>query len=248
MNVRFGFPALLLIHQYWISDPSFAPHCLSAAFADSDEVVRGLAIFCTSRLRTYIDDPSGNLKVILSRVIPARDQGTQAVIAQATERCKSLFAEVDRKMRENWQTEAEEHLSAMLQSPGEAEAFIWCADRKLRRVALSVLAYHWKDRDFALAASERIVADKTAPGDLRAEAVAVMAWFYRSTNDARVGAYFAGIVSDADEEFEVRRFAYLALFLLRGVPAAASPISATQFPNDVNWEFVSSFSPTGQLA
>ncbi len=155
--------ALLLVYDYWVSDAVFAPHCLSIAFDDSDDVLRGLAMLCVGRLRSCIHDPSGELEYILRRVIPAPAERTSAIVASTTELCNSLLAGIERNRHEWWQAEAGDNLSMLLRERGRAEALVWHADPQLRRVALSVLAHHWKDRSAALAASESIAGDKSAP-------------------------------------------------------------------------------------
>lgn len=238
--------ALLLVYEYWINNPIFAPHCLSIAFADSDDVVRGLALLCVPRLYAHIDDRSGVLKSILRAVVPANDDEVQTEIKRAIGKCDSLLDECRRKLEESWKADAGDNLARMLSSVEDAKTFLRHSDPTLRRVALSVLAYHWKHEASAFSESEAIAADKGAPPDLRADAINVIALFRQSTNDRRIGGYLASIAMDAEDHPDVRLFAYVALYSIRGVPPVEQPLSPPRFPEDVDWDFVSSFLPRGE--
>jgi hypothetical protein len=69
--------------------------------------------------------------------------------------------------------------------------------------------------------------------------------------DQWIGQVFASVVMDTTEPLAVRASAYIALFTLKGIPMFASyPLTERgdlfarwQFPEDVDWSFVSSFLP-----
>ncbi len=140
-----------------------------------------------------------------------------------------------------WRELAGAQTDEMLASPEKAEKYLRHPSWKLRLAAISILRMVWEPNERLATECEKIAFDDPHV-QVRETALFTLACCFEGTNNARIGALLAQIVSDSGSPEGVRKSAYEGLFRLRGLPVSATPLPGKyRFPEDVDWEFVKSF-------
>ena len=242
-NRSLRLAALFLVYTHWLDRPMFVSRCMEIAFHDADEVSRGLAIHCLSRLYKHIDDPSGTVKSLLSVVLPV-DESVRLLANKGVAICERGLRRVQERIQEECRRLVGKELDKMMLSREETERYLTHSSPDLRYVALRLLAVHWKSGKVASEAAQQILFDKTLASRLRVTAMQVLGTVYRNTNDRRIGELFGQIVLDDAEDPALRRQAYFGLHFLRGTPLLTRPDRRFTFPDDADWGFVRSFLDT----
>jgi hypothetical protein len=140
-------------------------------------------------------------------------------------------------------------VETMLQSRSAAEGGLGESSPKVRLAALSILADYWLDRA-DIAKTCQLTADNDQDSEVVALALGLLCECFEKTNDRRTCALLARLVRDETRPTSVRSAAYNALFEISGQPVDRWPttnkyLGNWQFPNDVDWKFVDSFTHIG---
>jgi hypothetical protein len=109
---------------------------------------------------------------------------------------------------------------------------------KYRFAALDLLYIKWRLTQEAADICEDLV-ESDPDANVRALAATCLGSYYLGSGNRRISELLARIVSNVDENLEVRRSAYWSLFPLQENHRWERPnVLNFQFPQDVNWPFV----------
>lgn len=111
-------------------------------------------------------------------------------------------------------------------------------DPKIRQLALHLVGHRWK---CGLAVSDRCesMAISDPVPEVRGMAISALGLTYRGTDDMRVGAFFAAIVSNLANPLRERKTAYLALLLLASDDSGANLAEiSNSFPDSIDNDFL----------
>jgi hypothetical protein len=233
--------AVSLVAEYWRSDEYFVAPCLRLAFDDPVSVIRGAAIVCLMHgLHSYVDDASGlfgKLMAYLRNCEPIPCELVHAVQKEANDAIAEMHEQGLAELRQL----ADGHLEDMRQSVAAAVTYLDHPNMNLRRAALLALYEYWKaDFDLRGACMRIIRYDRDLV--VRKEAQNILSTICYHTNDSEVVQLLTQMVRDTSEPIELRKNAYLALFIVRPMPVNRILQVTTpgfQFPEDVDWTFVS---------
>jgi hypothetical protein len=239
-NTSLRLTAASLVAEYWSPDELFAAPCLRLAFGDPDAEVRGAALVCLlNGLHSFVDDPSGVLREIL-RFLRSVEPIAEALIHTLRTELNEGIEELHEQRIAELRQLAGEHLGEMCQSAATAVDYLRHPAENLRRAALLALYEYWRaDFDVRSAAMQLIRNDDDLTVRLEAQNI-LSAVCYR-TNDPEVRQFLAAMVRDSSEPMEIRKGAYLAMFMVRPMPVGrilqiTSP--DFRFPEEVDWAFV----------
>lgn len=166
--------------------------------------------------------------------------GIWAQIEEARNReLDSRRAERHAQVRNQWQGTIGSLFTQMLESPRATESYLADEDPMVRCAALYLLSHHWERSSNTARHLERIAFSDPVTA-VREAAVSYLGKYYAESSNTRIGRRLAALVHDDAEPPELRKAAYVALYVVRGTPFA-SYATALRFPEDINWEFVDSF-------
>jgi len=231
---------LYLVYFYWVRHPHFASTCLHLAFHDSVKEARGLALLCLHRLREFINDSRGQLRRLLQAIQPGNDNAVSERYERERADARTEFDEMNLT---DWRENVGPLLDDMLTSAEKTEAYLHDQSEPVRYVALSLFTYHWTATPNAVACALSIANDSSSSGRLRGTAIGLLGHCFEASNDRELGSLLASIVVNESEETSVRRIAYYQLYFVRGIPVLGIPewSTLTNFPTNVDWDFVRSF-------
>jgi tetratricopeptide (TPR) repeat protein len=130
-------------------------------------------------------------------------------------------------------------LDAMLQSFEGVRNSLCSHDSRVREAALWIASEYWERiREVAPVCEKLILEDPDF--NIRLAALCVLSNGYRGSYDFRTGEFLTSLVRDIAQPPELRSAAYKSLCDIRGI--VPRPYLNFQFPGDVDWTFVDSFS------
>lgn len=246
--------ALTVVDGYWHLDERFQKRVEQLAIGDPDPKVRGCALnslkAAVSRIshsltHTLVEhllrDEGSNDDQLLRSLRDALREG-EAVIAEHAE----WSARLAKTKHSILQSLAGDDASSMGQSPEIASSYLSSDDPSKRVAALSVLRTVWPDWQPSLVTYSRVMMNDQSL-EVREVAAECLVGLCSGTGDPRIGKLFASIVYDESIPVSLRAIAYNGLFELRGLPQDVWPSvreleEGGVFPDDVDWNFVESFS------
>ncbi len=173
------------------------------------------------------------------------DESKKNLKAQLVDRLKdgaNKLADLKIRLNEEFQKLAGPQLETMLLSREMTETFIKDLDVNLKCSAIWLLIHHWGPcKESATICEELAVRD--ALDSVRAIAISGLGKIYWDTQDLTTGKLLAGIVDNPSETIPNRQQAYFSLLGVWKPSFIVNMLNIVgfRFPEDVDWEFVSSF-------
>jgi hypothetical protein len=241
--------ALLLLKNYWALTADTANSAERVALNDPDPRVRGVAIMTLLRAHDYASDSSKELVLAIMKPLKERDlvslETESKVIAEAEPIVKDSARRSEARKRKLWEALAGPALGKLLISRRCTEDALSDHDPKLRMAGLLLLCDYWPRQARLSELCETMAFEDPNP-EVRSLAIGRVAALHEGSNDGRVGALLARLVSDELKPHNLRRAAYCGLFRLRGAPIFGLHRSGVlkgemKFPEDCDWAFVNSF-------
>lgn len=165
------------------------------------------------------------------------------------QRAAEIMASVRATQTEQWRREAGNLLAdEMLNSQDFAMRQLCHSSPSLRKVAIEILSDHWKAHESAGFAD---ICEELSAHDVeqrvRHSALLALGLCYEWTDDVRIAAFFARVVSDKTESEHNQMAAYIALLTVRD-PIAKLRLTPSYSLKDVDWSLVRSSLDTSRAA
>lgn len=230
---------LLLVTNYWDPKELFTRACLEMAFRDSDARVRGAALEALANLYSFLDDETGDLRLLLNAVFSLPFSQMKMQAKHRVVESSRLWTSLENVVRNL----AGPHFEEMNQDMQAAMRYARQGCHDLRQAALITLLHHWNAPRAAVRECEAI-AQEDPSTDVRCLAVTIVGTAYADSDDAHVGRFLRQHVVNEENDIKMRWAAYSQLFVVRGMPLHVHPgnVPATRdFHQQVDWSFVGSF-------
>ena len=174
------------------------------------------------------------------------DERNEQFIRQAKElkdRLRALGNQVDQLFK----AKVGSNLEQLLNEGSFVTSWLESSDPQQRVAALCALSEYWDPslRKGFMPWFERLAKEDINP-EVRLTAISALGAMHSGTSDLPIMNLLARFVSDSEEEEEIRKAAYLAMLAIGNTEGVLLPsYFGFTFPNDVNWELVDSYLPSG---
>lgn len=241
--------AAALVVDYWNADDQvFAPGCYELAFHDSDAVVRGAAFNAVARLIDHYADATGCLHALIREVFGDASMDDFRALYTALDEVEGMLtcahSEAVSRLLSGAARMASGYCRDMSREGFCALEYIAHDDPGVRKAALMVLLSQGAMNNERHSECFRRIVTQDEDEEVRYYALAVLLQSKTPTDDRELGSMLANVVSDAGLGDNLRKLAYLGLYLVRRMPLEYRPdVTSDEFKvdRDINWEFVRSF-------
>lgn len=157
---------------------------------------------------------------------------------------KSLKAWIDDSLASSisrWRLSAGKIVDEMIHDRRVAMNCLNDSRPKVRNAALKVLIHYWQEKSEVRSTCENM-AFHDSDSKVRREATFLLGLCYARTQNDRIADRLAKTVKDESQPMSIREAAYWSLYSIHGTtPKKWRALFHSQFPQDVDWEFVEGF-------